>query len=126
MNLPSTIRGWYRPLFALVAIGALVAVAACGSDDDDPVEVASDLEDRGYASIDRLVTTTDEAGGLTTYVYDANGNVLSVTTPEADTWTFSYDLMDRATGFTDPLGNGFAMAYDQLGRMASVTDENGG
>lgn len=56
MYLPT--KKWLiRPLVALLLIGALVGTAACSSDDENAVGVASGLDDRGYASIDRLVTT---------------------------------------------------------------------
>ncbi|MBT5773912.1 MAG: sulfurtransferase [Dehalococcoidia bacterium] len=58
MYLPT--KKWLiRPLVALLLIGALVGTAACSSDDDGDLvaDVASGLDDRGYASIDRLVTT---------------------------------------------------------------------
>lgn len=57
MYLPSSLRRLRRPLLALLLISGVVAISACGSDDDDGVEVASGLDERGYASIDRLVTT---------------------------------------------------------------------
>jgi len=60
MYLPRGKTKWLiRPLVALLLIGALIGTAACSSDDDDDssVGVASGLDDRGYASIDRLVTT---------------------------------------------------------------------
>ena len=59
MTLPTKTKWLIRPLVALLLIGALVGTAACSSDDDGgSADVASDLDSRGYASIDRLVTTT--------------------------------------------------------------------
>ena len=59
MYLPIKTKWLIRPLVALLLIGALVGTAACNSDDDGgSADVASDLDSRGYASIDRLVSTT--------------------------------------------------------------------
>ena len=58
MTLPKGTKWLIRPLVALLLIGALVGVSACGSDGSaSAVGVATDLDSRGYASIDRLVTT---------------------------------------------------------------------
>jgi thiosulfate/3-mercaptopyruvate sulfurtransferase len=54
MHLPIKTKWLIRPLVALLLIGALVGTAACSSS----LDVASDLDSRGYSSIDRLVSTT--------------------------------------------------------------------
>jgi thiosulfate/3-mercaptopyruvate sulfurtransferase len=54
MYLPIKTKWLIRPLVALLLIGALVGTAACSSS----LGVASDLDSRGYSSIDRLVSTT--------------------------------------------------------------------
>jgi thiosulfate/3-mercaptopyruvate sulfurtransferase len=54
MYLPIKTKWLIRPLVALLLIGALVGTAACNSS----LDVASDLDSRGYSSIDRLVSTT--------------------------------------------------------------------
>ena len=54
-------------------------------------------------SIGRRVTI-DALGNLTTTLYDANGNVTSVTDADNNVTTFAYDALNRKSGETTPLG----------------------
>ena len=62
--------------------------------------------------------------GVTSFTYDANGNVLTVTNPNLHTWTHAYDQKDRLTTTTDPLGHETSIRYDVTGNIAEVTDAN--
>jgi YD repeat-containing protein len=60
-----------------------------------------------------------------TYVYDAEGRVLTQTNPAGDTWNYGYDAEGRVTAAIDPAGRTFAMTYDADGRITSRTDPGG-
>jgi RHS repeat-associated protein len=81
-------------------------------------------------------TVTDAAGQITTYTYDNDGHVLTMTktrggTPE--TWTMVYYPSNAGLGSKQRLhtisGPGGALlqtfTYDILGRVASITDSDG-
>ena len=72
--------------------------------------------------------------GVTTKVYDPDGNMLSVTTPDSDTlWAAdgknhttqnTYDVFNRLATTTDPNGITTSFGYDSNGNRVSVTDGN--
>ena len=47
-----------------------------------------------------VVTEKSPTGGLTTYTYDLDGNVLSVTDPDDHKITYSYNADNEETGET--------------------------
>ncbi len=68
-----------------------------------------------YNAIGQLTTSTDARTGVTTYAYDAQDRLQSITTPDPDlvrsgpgydpqTTTFGYDVMGRQTTVTQPDG----------------------
>ena len=95
-------------------------------------------------------------GPVTTYSYDADGDLLSVTDPLHNVTTYSYDYLGRKTSETapnpttgaaagstltttytydldgdllsetDPLGHTTSYSYDHLGELSSETDPDGG
>jgi YD repeat-containing protein len=97
-----------------------------------------------------LASVTDSLGRVTTYAYDANGNMISTTalagTAAAVTTSYTYnafgdvltstDPLQRTSTFVygdlgdllevhDPLGNVTTMTYDGQGLMQSVTNALG-
>jgi len=75
-------------------------------------------------------SSTDALGRTTNYVYDALGNVTSITqlfgTPNAVTTSFTYDATySNVTSTTDPLGNVSTFAYDSKGNLISAADPLG-
>jgi RHS repeat-associated protein len=90
-----------------------------------------------YAA-DELVSQTDPAGAVTSYVYDAYGNKVKQVDPAGNETDYAYDadghlLSTTLTGYTgDPANPSPAVnlvqesrAYDPAGRLASVTDSMG-
>ncbi|MBN4082476.1 hypothetical protein JYT13_01570 [Mariprofundus ferrooxydans] len=57
----------------------------------------------------------------TSLVYDADGNVASVTDALNRSTSFAYDVMGRVTNQTLPDGRAIAYAYDNLGNLLSIT-----
>jgi RHS repeat-associated protein len=68
---------------------------------------------------------TDPAGNTTSYTYDGNGNIITVTDAKGQVFAFEYDNMDRRTSQTDPLGRKETYTYNANGNVASVTDAKG-
>jgi len=93
-----------------------------------------------YDSLNRLVKfvngrgqetglTYDNSGRLATYdnvsyVYDNNGNVLTVT-DQAGTITRTYDALNRITSVTDTNGNTISYQYDEVSNLKAITYPSG-
>lgn len=84
-----------------------------------------------YDGMDRLIKVTAPGTGSTSYTYDPNGNVLSITaipkpgSPLASlVTTYSYDpVFNKPISVTDPLGLVTSMSYDGAGNLiSSVAD----
>jgi RHS repeat-associated protein len=58
------------------------------------------------------VTSKTEAQWVTTYVYDAVGQLIKLTRPDHSFLTFTYDTAHRLTGVADSLGNRTAYTLD--------------
>ena len=61
---------------------------------------------------------------MTSYAYDANGNLTSMT-DAAGTVTYTYDALNRATSVKDRRGNTQFFTYDATDRIVQVKDRNG-
>lgn len=79
-----------------------------------------------YDEIGRAKTvTTGNSGTVTSYTYDSNGNVATVSDALNHTTTLSYDSHDRLIRSVDALGKTTSYGYDPGGNAASVTDPDG-
>jgi YD repeat-containing protein len=83
-----------------------------------------------YNSFGEVLTATDPYGHQTTNVYDANGNLLTVTTPPpngstpASATTFTYNANGTLHTIQDPLGNMTTLTYFTTGLIHTITDAN--
>ena len=72
-----------------------------------------------------VLTKTNELGATTTYTYDSNNNVTSVSVPIApDTYattTYTYNSFGEVLTTTDPMGNVTTNTYDANGNLLTVT-----
>jgi RHS repeat-associated protein len=87
------------------------------------------LESRTYNAQHELLTTTDAAGQTTTNTYNAGGQILTTTTPpragitENRTTTYVYDTNGYLQSITGPAtGTTTSYTYDGYGRVRTVTD----
>jgi RHS repeat-associated protein len=67
----------------------------------------------------------DAGGGTVSYTYDAAGNRLTVSDPNAHTTSFTYDTLSRVATKTEPLGGAWTYSYDLAGNKTSQTDPKG-
>lgn len=72
---------------------------------------------------------TGPDGQITEFLYDAEGRMLATTlavgTSASATTTYSYDADDNLTSITDPLGNVTQFTYDDENRRLTKTDPSG-
>lgn len=87
------------------------------------------LEERTYNSIHRPLTAKDAAGQTTSYTYNTQGQLLTVTTPprvgitENRTMTYVYDSNGYLESATPPAaGATSSLTYDSYGRIRTITD----
>lgn len=100
-----------------------------------------------YTARNDVATWTDFRGNLTTYDYDADGNLIRITQPEGaitrfapdpatglpisrtdprgKIWSYEYDADGNRKSETSPLGNKTGYAYDPSGRMIERIDPRG-
>ncbi len=67
-------------------------------------------------------------GGLTqttTYAYEPNGNLKSITDPLKHTWSYEYDTQGDRTGETDPEGDKRTYTYNEDSQETSTVSPNG-
>ena len=62
----------------------------------------------------------------TTYGYDANDRLVSVTDPYGKTVSYAYDILGNRTAITYPEGQTVTHEYDAINRLSKVTDWLGG
>jgi RHS repeat-associated protein len=82
--------------------------------------ISSTYDNQGHA-----LSRTDELGHTTTYTYDSNGNVSSVSAPITSgtyaTTSYTYNSFGEVLTTTDPLGNVTTNTYDTHGNLLTVT-----
>lgn len=99
-------------------------VEAAGSDAERTTEFA--YSESGYLLSARVLGDAGTAESMTSYAYDASGNMVSMTDPEGNTTHFTHDWMGNVLTRQDPRGNIWEYAYDAKGRRISITDPAGG
>jgi RHS repeat-associated protein len=76
-----------------------------------------------YDPLDRVLRSVDASGGVTTMIYDANGNVRAVRDArDLASHEFTYDPRNRTKTYTDPVGKSETYNYDGMGNITSKID----
>ncbi|MBI4830176.1 MAG: hypothetical protein HY801_01190 [Candidatus Lindowbacteria bacterium] len=78
-----------------------------------------------YAYVASNPVNESKTNAVTTFEYDAFGNLVSLTDGENRTTTFSYDSLDRLITIQDMLAHTKSFTYYPDGSMKTRTDENG-
>jgi RHS repeat-associated protein len=78
-----------------------------------------------FDALGRQLTEVGGAGQTTTYAYDNNGNVVSITDPLGRVTQQVFDPLNRKTQVTEPDGAGTTIGYNQLDEVNAVTDPLG-
>ncbi|OQX00570.1 MAG: hypothetical protein BWK73_48095 [Thiothrix lacustris] len=78
-----------------------------------------------YDPQNRLVKTTDPAGGITQYAYDAEGNRTTVIAANGATTAYTYDNFKRMTGEASPDRGNITNTHDISDNLKTSTDANG-
>lgn len=78
-----------------------------------------------YDAAGNLVTVTDPLSQITRYAYDGYGQLLSATDARANTTTYAYAAAGDLTTITAPGGAVTTLTYDGAGRLTGVIDPNG-
>lgn len=91
----------------------------------DPASQLAQTRGRVYSSLNRL---TQEIGGtspatqITSYAYDNQGNVTSITDPLNRVTANAYDALNRLKQVTDSANGVSGYGYDGLDQLVSVSD----
>tara|TARA_R110002095_G_scaffold77366_2_gene66420 strand:+ start:1059 stop:5732 length:4674 start_codon:yes stop_codon:yes gene_type:complete len=93
------------------------------------VEDENDVETKFvYDSMGRVTSSTIAEGtaleAVTSYTYDDNGNVLTVTLPNGVVTTYTYDNAQRLTGVEDDLGNTITYTLDAADNITKEEYKN--
>jgi RHS repeat-associated protein len=81
----------------------------------------------GYDANYNLTTVTDPRGNATPATYDSHGNLLTVTAPAPLSYqqTFAYNSRNDVTSVTDGRNNATSYGYDSVGNLTSITRPGG-
>jgi RHS repeat-associated protein len=78
-----------------------------------------------YDTNDRVVRVVDGLNQTTSLNYDPNGNLLSVTLPNAGVIHYAYDKLNRLGTRTDAMNQSEGWTYDSMGNVVTHTDRKG-
>ncbi len=76
-----------------------------------------------YDAAGQIASVTDTRGRTISYQYDAAGNRTKMTAPDGKITTYAYDANNRLAALTSPSGT-FSFVYDSLGRRTKLTYPN--
>jgi len=88
----------------------------------DPQQALKKNLERVFDGANRLHKILGAAGQTTTYGYDPNNNVTTVTDPLGRATTNTYDPLNRLTNINDPTNGNTVFTYDAKDRLLTVKD----
>jgi YD repeat-containing protein len=88
----------------------------------DPTGALAQTRSRVFNSLNRLVQEIGAQNQTTTYSYDDQGNVTSVTDPLTHQTVKAYDALNRLVRITDAEQGVTQYGYDGIDQLTSVTD----
>jgi RHS repeat-associated protein len=88
----------------------------------DAAGVLTFRKTRVYNSLGRLVEEHGNAGQLTSFDHDDEGNVIEIEDPLGHVSELMYDELNRLATFTDPAVELTVLEYDDLDHLIEVTD----
>jgi RHS repeat-associated protein len=92
----------------------------------DPSNNLKQTTTYSYGVANRLLTANGAAlGETTTYAWDNEGNMLSVTDPLSHTTSYGYDALNRRITLTDALSNTATYTFNNLNQLTMVEDPLG-
>ena len=129
-NLTRTTQ-YANALVGSLASGAPPTIATTAGTGNYVVSSANDqVTQMTYDAANRVITSTNGLGIVTSYNYDENGNQLSVTEAvgvvgkERTTYQ-EFDKANRKTAAVDALGYRTETTYDAMGNIVTVKDAKG-
>jgi RHS repeat-associated protein len=78
-----------------------------------------------YNALNELTQVTDPIGASTSFSYDGNGDLLSLTDPNNHSTQYTYDNLDRLSTRKDALQKSESYQYDGDGNLVQFTDRRG-
>ena len=87
------------------------------------IDASGNHRDKTYNLLGQLTTQTNERSGITSYTYDGENRLLSVTTAQT-AQRYEYDGAGQVIRQTDAAGNVQTMAYNELGHLIQKTAQN--
>jgi RHS repeat-associated protein len=110
--------------YATVVVGGQWAVSSAQGSGCSSCTLRGNVTTQ-YDGFGNVASTTDELGNVTSYAYDPNNNLASVTRPAVSggtpTTTYTYNNFGEELTATDPLGHVITNTYDSHGNLTSVT-----
>ena len=70
----------------------------------------------------KVTSTTDPLGDVTTFTYDSFGNMLTRKDPNGNVTSYTYNSFGQVTQITDPTNQKMTFAYDSFGNLTTFTD----
>jgi len=107
--------------FTLDALGDVTAMNM-----KTPASSNKYLRSATFDNLGRTLTDTDGDGNTTTYAWDPNSNLTSVTDALSKTWSLTWDALNRLATRVDPSPGGTTtFTFDAHNGITNVQDANG-
>ena len=91
----------------------------------DPADNLTRSRSRTFSSLNQLASDLGAQAQRTSYTYDNNNNLATVTDPLGHPNGNIYDALNRLTAVLDPNLGTVRYAYDAAGNLGQVTDQRG-